>query len=510
MEALEQLNSKPPGTIDLEKEQKRHEDWMRRGKKLFGKTNAPLHILHQHMKYVEERNESCLDLRDQPRMPVEPSSREHTPVDEEENPNGSQSNRDVFCLCRRPESGMMIECELCHEWYHGKCLKIARGKVKEDDKYTCPVCDWRLKIPRDATRPKLEDLENWQAEIPDLPFQPEEEDTLRNIIEHANNFRDHIRPYINPVMSNPEELTLQRFYLRKIEGAEILLAEETNFFRQELHRWAPVADRPPPTTEISLSTRKPRPTKQQKLMAQMGITVSECELIDDQMLTLVQDPMDLPENLRPKQPGWRKKGVMKKGESSRDKDSKTGNQSVESHTPPGLPHGLPFVNEVASGVTTTLPTREDRTSTFSYDAMATNDNTPLATTTNTTYERQHSPMFASASAHDFAKSMARSPSPTNVGVSTTGIDPQLEGMFGNPAISSVEKDNSVHVTSDDDTLRDTAGEALDIFNMTHDDERDEEPMFPGTGSDSSEHAFDRSHMFGDEWSVYEDDFSVEQ
>ena len=275
MDALEQLNSKPPGTVDLEKEQKRHEDWMRRGKKLFGKTNAPLHILHQHMKYVEERNDSCLDLRDQPRMPVEPSSREHTPVDEEENPNGSQSNRDVFCLCRRPESGMMIECELCHEWYHGKCLKIARGKVKEDDKYTCPVCDWRLKIPRDATRPKLEDLENWQAEIPDLPFQPEEEETLKNIIEHANNFREHIRPYINPIMSNPEELTLQRFYLRKIEGAEILLAEETNFFRQELHRWAPVADKPPPVMEISLSTRKPRPTKQQKLMAQMGITVSE-------------------------------------------------------------------------------------------------------------------------------------------------------------------------------------------------------------------------------------------
>src|SRR5215468_6198657 len=101
--------------------------------------------------------------------------------------------------------------------------------------------------------------------------------------------------------------------------------------------------------------------------------------------------MDLPENLRPKQPGWRKKGVIKKGESAsaRDKDGKNGNQSVESHTPPGLPHGLTFVNEVASGVPTTLPTREDRASTFSYDAMAANDPTPLATTTTTTYERQH-------------------------------------------------------------------------------------------------------------------------
>jgi histone demethylase JARID1 len=116
MEELNELNSKPQGTLDLEKEQKRHEDWMRRGKKLFGKANAPLHILLQHMKAVEERNDSCLDLRDQPRMPVEPASREHTPEPSHTH-DGDGSSRDVFCICRKPESGMMIECELCHEWY---------------------------------------------------------------------------------------------------------------------------------------------------------------------------------------------------------------------------------------------------------------------------------------------------------------------------------------------------------------------------------------------------------
>lgn len=115
MEALNVLNSKPAGTIDLEKEQKRHEDWMRRGKKLFGKANAPLHILQAHMKQVDDRNRSCFDLSDQPRMPVEPASREQSPADGEE-VDGSGSSRDVFCICRRPEAGMMIECELCHEW----------------------------------------------------------------------------------------------------------------------------------------------------------------------------------------------------------------------------------------------------------------------------------------------------------------------------------------------------------------------------------------------------------
>ena len=115
MEAIAEFNGKPQGFIELEREQKRHEDWMRRGKKLFGKANAPLHILLSHMLLVESRNEACFDLRDQPRMPVEPSSRANSPSESQE-VDGSISSRDVFCICRKPEAGMMIECELCHEW----------------------------------------------------------------------------------------------------------------------------------------------------------------------------------------------------------------------------------------------------------------------------------------------------------------------------------------------------------------------------------------------------------
>jgi len=175
--------------------------------------------------------------------------------------------------------------------YHGKCLKIARGKVKDDEKYTCPICDWRVKIPRDATRPKLEDLQAWQDEIPSLPFQPDEEEILSKIIDNAQEFRTHVSPFCNPVMGTAEEAETQRFYLRKIEGAEILLAFETNFFRQELHKWSPVAPEPPPILEASKSTRKPRPTKLQKLMAQHG----------------VDDPEQLPQNLKTKPHNFKRK-----------------------------------------------------------------------------------------------------------------------------------------------------------------------------------------------------------
>lgn len=176
--------------------------------------------------------------------------------------------------------------------YHGKCLKIARGKVKEDDKYTCPICDYRVKIPRDAARPKLEDLMDWESEIRDLPFIPDEMECLHRIIDAATKFRQFVSSYTNsPLGLTSAEVPTMRFYLRKIEGAEILLAHETNFFRAELHKWMPIAPEPPPSIEVSISTRKPRPTKQQKLMAQMGI----------------KNPEDLPPQFRTKPHIFKKK-----------------------------------------------------------------------------------------------------------------------------------------------------------------------------------------------------------
>lgn len=50
-----------------------------------------------------------------------------------------------------------------------------------------------------------------------------------------------------------------------------MLSFETNFFRQELHKWSPVAPVAPPVIEVSKSTRKPRPTKLDKLLSAHGV-----------------------------------------------------------------------------------------------------------------------------------------------------------------------------------------------------------------------------------------------
>ena len=150
-----------------------------------------------------------------------------------------------------------------------------------------------MKIPRDASRPKLEDLVALVDEIQTLPFQPEEEDILREIIDNAQGFRDHIAQFCTPILASEADIETQRFYLRKIEGAEVLLAYETNLFRQELHKWCPVAPEAPPILEVSLSTRKPRPTKLQKMLAEYG----------------VENPDDLPEHAKGKANSLRRKAA---------------------------------------------------------------------------------------------------------------------------------------------------------------------------------------------------------
>ncbi|KAK2779508.1 hypothetical protein FQN53_001331 [Emmonsiellopsis sp. PD_33] len=373
MESLTELNSKPNGTIDLEREQKRHEDWMRKGKKLFGKANAPLHILKMHLRYAEQRNSYCFDLADRCRPPVEPPSREATPEGADAHTwvgTTRSKKKDVFCICRQQEAGLMIECELCHEWYHGKCLKIARGKVKEYDSYTCPICDWRVRIPRDAARPKLEELQDWQAEIPDLPFQPDEEEILENIIDQAANFREFIRPYLNVACMTIEEVPTMLFYLRKMEGAEVLLSYEVNHFRQEIHKLAPVAPEPPPILEQSLSTRKPRPTKQQKMMAQLGL----------------EKPEDLPLHLRTKQHTFSNKRKSTDSLTSRPPTLQPA-PLLRSSTPSGDPHSASTGNgPTPTSLAAPVPVSQHPTSfSFSHPFPLSNDASPSYAPTSATY-----------------------------------------------------------------------------------------------------------------------------
>jgi len=46
-----------------------------------------------------------------------------------------------YCLCRKPDDGtFMIECDGCHEWFHGPCVGLTNKVAKSLTSYICPPC----------------------------------------------------------------------------------------------------------------------------------------------------------------------------------------------------------------------------------------------------------------------------------------------------------------------------------------------------------------------------------
>ncbi|AQZ13165.1 ECM5 (YMR176W) [Zygosaccharomyces parabailii] len=53
----------------------------------------------------------------------------------------NDSNQNFYCFCRQDDiGGTMIECELCKEWYHVRCLRKDRWKLPEESAFICSIC----------------------------------------------------------------------------------------------------------------------------------------------------------------------------------------------------------------------------------------------------------------------------------------------------------------------------------------------------------------------------------
>eukprot|EP01125_Pyxidicula_operculata_P000118 TRINITY_DN1016_c1_g1_i3.p2 TRINITY_DN1016_c1_g1~~TRINITY_DN1016_c1_g1_i3.p2 ORF type:complete len:961 (-),score=260.57 TRINITY_DN1016_c1_g1_i3:283-3165(-) len=47
----------------------------------------------------------------------------------------------LYCICKGNDDGtFMICCDICSDWFHGRCVGIRERDGKQIDKYVCPVC----------------------------------------------------------------------------------------------------------------------------------------------------------------------------------------------------------------------------------------------------------------------------------------------------------------------------------------------------------------------------------
>lgn len=79
-----------------------------------------------------------------PRMNMPPKKKK---IDEEEDEDATDSSDEeddgkIYCVCRQPynPSLWMIACDVCNDWYHGKCVQITATQARKIKVYVCSKC----------------------------------------------------------------------------------------------------------------------------------------------------------------------------------------------------------------------------------------------------------------------------------------------------------------------------------------------------------------------------------
>lgn len=105
---------------------------------------------------------------------------------DEEIKNGGVSSAPpvIYCFCRKPESGYMLQCELCHEWYHATCLHIPKGKrfpgkdIGKESRFLCAAC-------QRTRRPRLDAIVSLLISLQKVPVAISEGTALHCLAERA-------------------------------------------------------------------------------------------------------------------------------------------------------------------------------------------------------------------------------------------------------------------------------------------------------------------------------------
>ncbi|CAE1156303.1 KDM5 [Acanthosepion pharaonis] len=103
-----------------------------------------------------------------------------------------------YCICRKGASAVMLQCELCKDWFHGSCVplpksanvkKISPGvqmQTSRDLKFLCPLC---LR----SRRPRLETILSLLVSLQKLPVRLPEGEALQCLTERAMAWQDRAR-----------------------------------------------------------------------------------------------------------------------------------------------------------------------------------------------------------------------------------------------------------------------------------------------------------------------------
>ncbi|TPX44179.1 hypothetical protein SeLEV6574_g04654 [Synchytrium endobioticum] len=140
----------------------------------------------------------------------------------------------IFCICRLPENGIMVECDVCKEWYHIGCVKVPKKLAETSDEYTCPICDVTAPFPF-GKRPTVESFQTASEEAGAFRFPPEEKDSLDVIIAMVTNWKVLVQDFTSrPMVAGPSDRFRAKQYLRAAEGMPVAVDEEAHQLRKKV------------------------------------------------------------------------------------------------------------------------------------------------------------------------------------------------------------------------------------------------------------------------------------
>ncbi|KAG1292260.1 hypothetical protein G6F66_007116 [Rhizopus arrhizus] len=142
----------------------------------------------------------------------------------------------LYCICRKPESGLMVKCDICNEWYHSSCVRVPRSVVKSSMSYICPVCDYGEKklLAHVSRRPSVEEIQKLMNISHTLMFCPKDYLLVRDIYSYMMEFKSHVQSICHSDDELVQNKDNVRRYLRCLEGLEVQLPEEAKFLKAKL------------------------------------------------------------------------------------------------------------------------------------------------------------------------------------------------------------------------------------------------------------------------------------
>lgn len=161
----------------------------------------------------------------------------------------SEDKPSTWCICRKAESGLMVACEICHEWYHSACLKVPRNVVKSSSSYVCPIChlsDNTKRVSHVSRQPKLEEITDLIVGAEPLKFRPKDYKIIFEIHTIMVEYRNRVQNFCRSrTQLGVEDIQKIKYYLRTLLGLEVYLQDEAEFLRSKIKSLTPT--RPLPT-----------------------------------------------------------------------------------------------------------------------------------------------------------------------------------------------------------------------------------------------------------------------